>query len=146
MQFVGSSCGPIASSHPAPNYTQRNSNVRCTSCTITVADSTITVVNIYVEPKSDGASSPFHDGDMKEYRTERIHASVGRTMSSSGLCWTFEQFWAISTHENWRLCSVNNNRNLRIVCLRLSVQYYKHQRKIMMVTAVKEYKYYRKTK
>lgn len=99
MQFVRSSCGPIASSHPAPNYTQWNSNVRCTSCNITVADSTITVVNIYVQPKSDGAS-PIHDGDMKEYRTVRIHASVSRTMSSSGLCWTFEQFWAISTHEN----------------------------------------------
>lgn len=91
MQFVRSSCGPIASSHPAPNYTQRNSNVRCTSCNITVADSTITVVNIYVQPKSDGGS-PFHDGDMKEYRTVRIHASVSRTMSSSGLCWTFEKF------------------------------------------------------
>lgn len=84
MQFVRSSCGPIASSHPAPNYTLWNSNVRCTSCNITVADSTITVVNIYVQPKSDGAS-PFHDGDMKEYRTVRIHASVHRTMFSSSL-------------------------------------------------------------
>lgn len=75
MQFVRSSCGPIASSHPAPNYTLRNSIVRCTTCNITVADSTITVVNIYVQPKSD-ASLLLHNGDMKDYPTERLHIRV----------------------------------------------------------------------